>query len=85
MIVGASFDTPAENKAFAEKFHFPYDVLCDTDKALATALGLVKDPASKYAARSTVVIGPDGKIEQVIEKADAKTHPATLLATLPER
>jgi len=29
------------------------------------------------------VIGPDGKVEQVIDPVDAKTHPDTLLKSLP--
>ena len=31
MIIGVSFDTPDENKKFAEKFHFDFPLLCDTD------------------------------------------------------
>ncbi len=31
-ILGASFDTPEENKAFAEKFDFPFPLLCDTKR-----------------------------------------------------
>ena len=71
------------NKAFVEKFRFPFDILCDTDKAVAMAYGVVPDASAKYAQRQTFVIGPGGRIEQVVEKVDAKNHPATLLATLP--
>jgi thioredoxin-dependent peroxiredoxin len=32
VILGVSFDTPAENKAFAEKYHFNFPLICDTDR-----------------------------------------------------
>jgi peroxiredoxin Q/BCP len=84
VVLGASFDTPAENKAFAEKFSFPFDILCDVDRSFGIAYGVAADAKAQYAKRSTFVIGPDGKIEQVIEKADPKSHPETLLKSLPE-
>ena len=34
MILGASFDTAAENRAFAEKFHFNFPLICDTDHSI---------------------------------------------------
>ena len=39
MILGASFDSPEENKAFKDKFNFPYDLLCDTGKSMGIAYG----------------------------------------------
>lgn len=84
MILGASFDTPAENKAFAAKFSFPFDILCDTERTLGMAYGVAADAKAQYAKRSSFVIGPDGRLEQIIEKADAKTHPETLLKSLPD-
>ena len=39
MILGASFDTPEENRAFRDKFNFPYDLLCDTGKSMGIAYG----------------------------------------------
>ena len=83
MIVGISFDDPAANKAFAEKNGYPFDLLSDTKREIATALGVVDDPKAQYAKRQTFVIGTDGRIEQAIEKVDPKSHPEALLATLP--
>jgi peroxiredoxin len=44
---------------------------------------LTTDPKAQYAKRSTFVIGPDGKLEQVIEKANPKSDPEELLKTMP--
>src|SRR5688572_11206148 len=32
VILGVSFDTEAENAAFAKKFHFDFPLLCDTER-----------------------------------------------------
>ena len=50
-ILGVSFDTPAENKKFAEKFHFNFPLICDTDRTIGTAYGANADPAEGRAAR----------------------------------
>ena len=63
MILGVSFDTPAENKAFAEKYHFNFPLLCDTDRKIGTAYGANADP-QKGAQRVGVVIDRDGKIKE---------------------
>jgi len=38
-ILGASFDTPADNAAFARKYSFPFPLLSDPDRTLALAYG----------------------------------------------
>ena len=70
-----SFDTPAENKAFAEKFGFQYPLLCDTDRKMGEAYGAT-DPGGKGGAkRIGVIVGADGKIKEWIPKADTKGFP----------
>jgi len=34
VILGVSLDNETDNKAFAEKFNFPYPLLCDVNKRL---------------------------------------------------
>lgn len=82
MILGASFDTPAENEAFAKAQHFPFDILCDTDRSVGIAFGVAADAKAGYPKRVTFVIGADGRIEQVIEKVDVRSHPSALLESL---
>lgn len=82
MILGVSFDTPAENKAFAEKFNFNFPLLCDVDRKMGVAYGATESGASGGAKRIGVVIGPDGKIKEWKGKVDAKTFPQDALKTL---
>ena len=81
MILGASFDTAAENRAFAEKFHFNFPLICDTDRTIGTAYGANADPA-KGAQRVGVIIGPDGRIKEWHARVDARAWPAEVVKTL---
>jgi peroxiredoxin Q/BCP len=81
VILGVSFDTPAENRAFAEKFHFNFPLICDTDRAIGTAYGANADP-TKGAQRVGVIIGPDGKIKEWHARVDARAWPAAVVGTL---
>ena len=74
MILGVSFDTPAENKAFAEKYGFDYPLLCDTTRTMGMAYGACKDSTAKYADRITYVIDADGKIEHAEKVKDIAAH-----------
>ncbi len=79
MIYGASFDTPEDNKAFAEKFSFNFPLLT-CDGPMAQAYGAA-DPGvtSGYAKRVGVVIDPEGNIKEWLPKVDAKTYPQDVL------
>ena len=81
-MLGISFDTPAENKAFAEKFGYTFPLLCDVDRKVGLAYGAYKSAKDRYASRLTFVIGPDGKIEQAIETKDPAGQAEALLGTL---
>lgn len=77
-----SFDTEEENKAFAEKFNFPFRLLCDTERKIGMAYGACDSPTAQNARRITYVIGPDGRIAQAIASVNAREHPEQLIATL---
>ena len=81
-MLGVSFDTPAENKAFAEKFGYTFPLLCDTERKLGMAYQACDKPTDKYAKRLTYVIGPGGKIEQAIDTKDAAGQAAELLKSV---
>jgi peroxiredoxin Q/BCP len=74
-----SFDTPAENKAFAEKFNFNFPLLCDTDRAMGVAYGAAASATASTAQRVGVVVGPDGRIKEWLPKVDARTYPKDVL------
>ena len=79
---GVSFDTVAENRAFAEKFQFPFPLLCDVKRDIGLVYGACDTADAEYARRITYVVGPDGKIKQAHPKVDTGSHPKTLLASL---
>ena len=73
-IFGVSLDNENDNKAFAEKFSFPYPLLCDVDREVALSYQAVSSKGDQYAARISYVIGEDGKILESIENVDTKNH-----------
>ncbi len=82
MILGVSFDTVEENRAFAEKFRFPFRLLCDTQREIGIAYGACDTAKDGYARRISYVIGPAGAIVHVFPKVDAKSHPREVLKLL---
>ena len=76
-----SFDNEAGNRAFAEKFQYPFPLLCDTARKIGMAYGACDTADAEYARRITYVIGPDGKISQAHAKVTAASHPKEMLAT----
>ena len=82
VILGVSLDNESGNKAFAEKFDFPYPLLCDVKQKIALAYEAVKGPGDQYASRITYVIGEDGIILEAISQVDTKTHSGDLCARL---
>lgn len=80
-MLGISLDTVEENRAFAEKFGYPFPLLCDVERKVALAYGAVAAAGDQYAARHTFVIGPDGRIEQAIATQDPGGQAAALLAS----
>lgn len=82
MILGASFDTPAENAAFKQKKAFTYPLLCDVDRKLGLAYGACTDRSAKYPDRISVVIGHDGNVARVYPKVNPVTHVDEVLRDL---
>ena len=82
MVLGVSFDAPAENRAFAEKFGFGYPLLCDVGRAMGVAYGAADSAAAGSARRIGVVVGPDGRVRSWEGKVDARTWPAEVLSRL---
>ena len=81
-VVGVSFDSVEENRRFAEKFDFPFPLLCDTDKKIGIPYGAADSEKDEYARRIAYVIDEDGKIAQAHEKVDAAGYPAWQLRNL---
>jgi peroxiredoxin Q/BCP len=83
VIVGVSCDTPAENRAFREKFDFPYDLLCDEDRTVSMTYGAAESADQGYPARISYLLDPDGRVAKAYPKVDAASHPEQVLQDLP--
>ena len=81
-MLGISFDTVEENRAFAEKFELPYPLLCDTDRSVGLAFGACDSASDAYPRRLTFVIGPDGCVEQAIDTKDPGGQADKILQSL---
>ncbi len=73
-VLGISFDNIDENRAFAEKFDFPFGLLCDVDRSVGMAYGAADAPEAGYAKRISYVIGEEGRILHAYAKVDPNTH-----------
>ncbi len=82
ILLGVSFDTVAENAAFARKFGFEFPLLCDTTRSIGMSYGACANDSEAYAKRIAYVIDGMGKIVSVYPKVDAKTFPETVLRSL---
>jgi peroxiredoxin Q/BCP len=80
-----SFDPQEENRAFADKFSFPFPLLCDTDRAIGLAYGACDEPKAEYARRVSFLIGPDGKIVKAYASVKPADHPGEVLEDLATR
>ena len=70
--------------AFAKKFHLNFPLLADADHAVAEKYGVWQEKnmyGRKYwgAARTTFVIGKDGRIAHVFEKVKPEGHDRQVL------
>ena len=81
VVLGVSFDSTADNKAFKDKFDFPYDLLSDGDKGASIQFG-ASDGSPGNASRVSVLIGPGGEIVKAYEKVTPAEHPEQVLADL---
>ena len=80
--MGVSFDTPDDNRKFAEKFRFPFPLLCDVDRQIGLAYAAADSEKDEYARRIAYVIDEDGKVAQAHPKVDPASYPHTQLEQL---
>lgn len=77
-----SFDSVADSAASAQKFDFPFPLLCDADRSLDFAYGACDDAAAAYAKRSSYLIDEEGKFERVYASVSARSRPTEVLGDL---
>ncbi len=87
VVFGISPDTSKAQKKFEEKFDLPFTLLADDEKKVAEAYGVFveKNMYGKKVmgvARTTFIIGPDGKIAHIFEKVKPEGHADEVMACL---
>ena len=90
VILGVSPDTETSHQKFIEKNKLPFTLLSDPEKKVMTAYGAFGEKKMygkvvQGVIRSTVWIGPDGKIRRHWPKvAKAAEHPRKVLEAIKE-
>jgi len=86
-VLGASFDTVEENRAFAEAEGFAFRLLSDPDRTVGRAYAANRpddDPLASLPKRVSYLIDPQGVIRRVYSVTDTAGHAAAVLADLAE-
>ena len=81
-MLGVSFDSVAENAAFAQKYNFPFPLLCDTDRTIGLAYGACDNAKAGFANRISYLLDEKGAILKSYESVSPRSHPAEVLAGL---
>jgi peroxiredoxin Q/BCP len=87
VILGISADSPQKQKKFQEKYDLPYTLLADTEKKVCNAYDVIKEK-NMYGkkvmgiARTTFLIGPEGKIKHIFQKVKPERHAEEVLAVI---
>ncbi len=90
-MLGASFDSVADQKTFAESEGFQYQLLSDSDKTMGAAYDAVRQKGEQYfeagiPRRISYLISPDGKIAKAYDVEndglDLDGHAAAVLADI---
>jgi len=90
VVLGVSSDDADSHERFAAKYRLPFTLLSDPDQSVMAAYGAYGEKTmygKKVVGviRSTVWIGPDGKVRRHWGRvANAAEHPAKVLAALRE-
>ena len=89
MVLGVSPDTVQAQKKFADKYDLPFTLVADADKKICNAYGVMQEK-NMYGkkvmgvARTTFMIGPDGKIKHIFQKVKPEGHAGQVLEWLKE-
>jgi peroxiredoxin Q/BCP len=84
-VLGASFDSPEDNKAFAEAESFGFRLLSDADRRVGALYKVTRqagDERAGFAQRIAYLIDPEGAIQRAYEVTDTGGFAAMVLADL---
>jgi len=86
-VIGVSADDVPAQKAFKEKYHFPFTLLADKDRTVINAFGVpVREVpvAGAFASRQSFLINKEGRIVWRDLKASTKEQADDVLKALKE-
>ena len=83
-VIGVSHDNTDAQKAFKEKYNFPFSLVADTGKEASKAFGVPEMGASGLAHRSAYLI-KDGKIVYTDYKGTTDKQAETILQVIEEK
>ena len=82
-VFGVSLDDVASHAEFAEKYHVPFRLLSDADRATAKAYGVLTSKLGfSYARRETFLIDPEGRVARRYKDVDPRENSKQVLADL---
>ena len=84
-MLGASFDSVEDNRAFAEAESFGFLLLSEVDRRVGRAYDAARpddDPLASLPKRVSYLIDPDGAIRRSYHVTDTAGHAAEVLADL---
>jgi peroxiredoxin Q/BCP len=84
-VIGASFDTQQENKAWSDAQGFGFTLLSDVDHTVGRTYEVEREADDQYAAfplRVSYLIDPDGIIRRTFAVSGVADHAAAVLDTL---
>jgi peroxiredoxin Q/BCP len=90
VVIGISPDGQASHEKFKKKYDLPFTLLSDPDKQVMEKYGafgekMMYGKKTEGVIRSTVWIGPDGKVKKHWARvAKAADHPAKVLEAIEE-
>ena len=88
-MLGVSPDSVQAQKKFADKYDLPFTLVADADKKICNLYGVIQEK-NMYGkkvmgvARTTFIIGPDGKIKHIFSKVKPEGHAEQVLEWLKE-
>jgi peroxiredoxin Q/BCP len=90
VVIGISPDDEEKHQKFIKKYKLNFPLLCDSDKKVMTRYGafgekMMYGKKVQGVIRSTVWVGPDGKVKKHWAKvAKAADHPKKVLEAMKE-
>ena len=87
VVLGVSADSQKSHQKFRDKYELTFTLLSDEDKKVVEKYGVWKEKSMygrKYMGieRTTVIIGPDGKVKKIFPKVKVKGHVEEVLKSI---